>query len=48
MEFDDVFDHIGHMELYQILLFIVLGLISMINCMQSIGINFVGAHQVSI
>ena len=45
MEFNDVFQHIGDIGLYQILMYCIIGIISIINGLNNIGINFMAGHQ---
>jgi len=43
IHFDDVFDYVGHFELFQILTFLVLGTMGTINGMQDMSSVFIGA-----
>jgi hypothetical protein len=45
MEFDDVFQYIGDIGIYQGLLFFIIGLINTLNGLQNIGVNFIAGHQ---
>ena len=45
MEFNDVFEYIGDIGLYQCLLYALVCLQAVITASQNLGINFASGHQ---
>ena len=45
MQYEDLFEHVGHFGKYQIYLYILLGLPAVFPGYQNVAMNFLGAHQ---
>lgn len=43
--FDEIFDKIGHLGVYQLLTYCLIGIISFMAGYQNISMNFLGGHQ---